>query len=478
MSVAANLVEHLAVFRRGRGPATRDRAVTVRRHPLGTLTWTFTRAADARGLTDYVANLSDARRGELADAVALTLKSEAGEQTLVLRAGPAADDLRELLPTLVLDRARSLMEKGRNVRAEDYLARIPVGTKAHAAGERLRAEIGTIVRCACRSPSGLPGVAAGCGRPARPPRARVLRRGRRAIGRSRDPCEAVLEVGRGCTRPSTRSGSRPAEEVLAARWAIIDPFLHLGAQAAVASAKQELADARFGQPLSNRLVLLVPSREGGSVLFGVAGEGGRVRERRASFVHLNPCPRPGPPRSAPATGFSWSPGIRDRLTALRSANHLTGEDYGFLMPVLSAGSQACVATRRRRRRASKAPGIKIDVKLPGPAKAKSGGPPPLAASRATAAPPPVPAPEPVAHESQPPTDEPATEPVSADTPPEAEPESPDLDLDLGPDLDLELGEDVPDVDAAYDEVPDDLGCLDAEYDAGLDARASGRRNSG
>jgi hypothetical protein len=455
-------IEHLAVFPTAVAvlAAPPNREVIVRRHPLGTLTWTFAKAADARGITDYVANLSDSRRGELANAIALTLKSEAGEQTLVLRSGPAADDLRELLPNVVLDRARSLIARGRNVRAEDYLARLPVGTKAHAAAERLRAEIGTIATVTVDHRAGLPGVAAGARG-----RLRFDRRGLeffdetegRSVRLPLSHVKRVLEVRKGLYPAEyTKRIEAQRKKVLAARWAIIDPLIYLGAQAAVASAKQELADARYGQPLANRLVLLVAIHgKAVPVLFDVAGTERSAVERAAGELHVHlealiPGREPNPPTAA-GGGFGWEPpGIRDRLTALRSANHLTGEDYGFLMTVLSAGGRGVEAAKPQA--AAKAPEIKIEVKLPEPAKAKSGGPPPVPAAKPQAAePPPVP--------TQP------TEPISA----ESEPENADLDLDLGPDLDLELGEDVADVDAVYDDIPDDLGGLDAAYDPGLDA---------
>jgi hypothetical protein len=453
-------IEHLAVFPTAVVvlAAPPNREVIVRRHPLGTLTWTFAKAADARGITDYVANLSDSRRGELANAIALTVKSEAGEQTLVLRSGSAVDDLRELLPSVVLDRARSLVARGRNVRAEDYLARIPAGTKAHAAAERLRAEVGTIATVPADHRAGLPGVAAGARG-----RLRFDRRGLEFFdeieGRSvRVPLthvKRVLEVRKGLYPAEyTKRIEAQRKKVLAARWAIIDPLIYLGAQAAVASAKQELADARYGQPLANRLVLLVAIQgKAVPVLFDVAGTERSAVERTASEFHVHlEALIPGREPTTPAGGgYGWEPpGIRDRLTALRSANHLTGEDYGFLMTVLSAGSRTPETAKPQA--ASKIPEIKIEVKLPEPAKAKSSGPPPVPAAKPPAAePPPVPKSEP-------------TEPISA----EIEPESPDLDLDLGPDLDLELGEDAADVDAALD-VPEDIGELDAVFDPGLDA---------
>lgn len=441
-------VEHLAVFPTAvavvAAPPNRD--VIIRRHPLASLRWAFSRAADARGFKDsaagFLANLSDSRRTELADAVALTLTSEAGEQTLVFRPGPAADDLRELLPTLVLDRARGLAAKGRNGRAEDYLARVPAGSKAHAAAERLRAEIGTLATVAADHRQGLPGVAAGARGRLRLD-ARGLEFFDEAEGRSvRMPLatvKRVLEVRKGLYPAEyTKRVQGQRKKVLAARFAFVDPLLYLGAQMAVTAAKQELADARFGQPLSNRLVLLVAIQgQAVPVIFDVAGAERSAVERAAGdfHVHLETLV-PGREATGPAAdvGYGWEPaGIRDRLTALRGADHLTGEDYGFLMTILSAGGRsagpAAASPPAVNSGESKSPGIKIELKLPEPAKINGVGPPPVPA-----------------------------------TPLAASREAPDLDL--GPDLDLELGEDV----AAVPDVPlDDLGGLDAEYDPGLDA---------
>src|SRR5262249_54377966 len=327
-------VEHLAVFPNDvvilTAPPTGD--VQARRLPLASLTWAFAPKADVRGF-------ADSARDDLAEAVKVTLAAASAAETLYLRPGSATDKLTELLPELAVARAREEFGRGRGVPAEDYLKKVPDAARARQAADLLRTEIGTLAMVTVDHRQGLPGVAAGVRG-----RLRLDRRmleffddvGQRSVPVALDQVRRVLKV---------QAGEEPAEYVqqvqaqqganaLVGGLAFVDPFLYFGAKAVMAGS----AGGRPGQALGNRLILVVTT-EGREVpvIVDVAGpdRGAIVRAATEFQLHLETLlGSRGQPAAPSIVRVGWEPhGIRDRLSTLRDAGHLAGEDYGFLMTI-------------------------------------------------------------------------------------------------------------------------------------------------
>lgn len=504
-------IDHLAIF-----PTTiavlvapPGADVRARSHRLGSLTWTFAAPANVRGF-------ADSNRDDLNDAAVLTVTSPAGTDTLYLRSGSTADEVRELLPELALARANEMQRRGRGVQAERYLDKVPEGTRARPAAEHLRAEIGTIAAATVDHRQGLPGVATGARGTLRfDPRGLEFfeETNRRSLRVPLAQVRRLMEVRKGLYPAEyTARVEAQRKKVKAAAWTFFDPVIFLGAQAAVAGARQELAEARYGQPLSNRLVLVLAIQgKAMPVVFDLAGTERVAVERAASEFHIHletfltgrdPTPR----EPAVAGGFAWEPPeVRDRLTALHQAGHLTGEDYGFLMTILSKGGSATAPrpiSPSPKSEGVKLPEIKIDVKLPSPPKAgKPSGPlapkppatkppgPPASPAQPTEsigfqdpgqfAAPPFIGNEPVDfaqteavafHDAAElagvaPTDDAPTD--IGETADGAMEMSDNNGLDLGSDIDL--GSNEIELDVGFDAAVDDMAELDATFDAGLDA---------
>jgi hypothetical protein len=152
-----------------------------------------------------------------------------------------------------------------------------------------------------------------------------------------------------------RKGQYPADyvdrvqkqkkKVQAAAYAILDPLMYLGAQAAVSGAKQELAESRFGQPLANRIIVAVAFQgQPVPLIFDVVGiKRGEIELATSDFQAQLETRLPDRVESsaAPATQAQapakWEPaGLRDRLTALKTLGHINAEDHAFLMGLITA----------------------------------------------------------------------------------------------------------------------------------------------
>ncbi len=278
--------------------APEEQPVQAFRFPLESLDWEFKLAAEMpKGLFAQAASLlrkpTDEEREKEEQIIVLTLKTGEVECILHFNRGKGADSARQAVAERLLARAESFFKEGRYVLCERFLERIPPSEPASPQAAQMRTQLALVGSVAVEYRQGHPTLAPG---------AKGLLR-IDALGLEFYDAESGKSTRIGPTEfeqgSTLRKGQFPVEytqriqgereaaqkqmAMAKAGFRAPNALLRMSARSSFQNARNRLLAARFGPPMTNRLV--IRANIGGNALalvFDVAGADRETIESQAA----------------------------------------------------------------------------------------------------------------------------------------------------------------------------------------------------